>query len=618
MDFSQGIDLMGIVVAGALALGFLLFVLLVIARLYRRATKEISFVRTGFGGQKVIVNGGALVFPVLHEIIRVNMNTLKLDVQRAREQALITRDRMRVDVQAEFYVRVQPTEESIANAAQTLGIKTMEPESLKELVEGKFVDALRSVAAEMGMEELHEQRSLFVQKVQQVVSEDILKNGLELESVSLTGLDQTSKEYFNPDNAFDAEGLTKLTEAIELRRKKRNEIEQDTAVLIQRKNLEAELQRLTLSRDEEYAKLEQQREVEIRRAAQMAEIAGEQAQKRQEAESVQISAQQQVDQAKIQAQRAVEEQRIAMDQQLKERDIEKQKNVETANVLQKKVVELAEQDRAIAVAEKSKAQSEALAAADAARAQAVKAAEQVDTVREVERAERQKRIELVEASKEAEREQIAITIAAKADKEAAEQKADAIRTLANANADQRRIEAEAQATAEKLRADADATAEKLRAQAAEARYAADSEGQRKLNEAANLLSTEQIAMQLRMALIKHLPDIIRESVKPMEAIDGIKIIQVDGLNAGAAAARGGDGDSGAAGNGNLAEQVVSSALRYRAQAPLLDSLMRDVGLSGGDLNGLVAGIDDSDWRQRKLDELKAQRNGKNPQDKDNA
>ena len=618
MDVSQGIDLMGIVAAGALALGFLLFVLLVIARLYRRATKEISFVRTGFGGQKVIVNGGALVFPVLHEIIRVNMNTLKLDVQRAREQALITRDRMRVDVQAEFYVRVQPTEESIANAAQTLGMKTMEPESLKELVEGKFVDALRSVAAEMGMEELHEQRSLFVQKVQQVVSEDILKNGLELESVSLTGLDQTSKEYFNPDNAFDAEGLTKLTEAIELRRKKRNEIEQDTAVLIQRKNLEAELQRLTLSRDEEYAKLEQEREVEIRRAAQMAEIAREQAQKRQEAESAQISAQQQVDQAKIQAQRAVEEQRIAMDQQLKEREIEKQKNVDTASVLQQKVVELTEQDKAIAIAEKSKEQSEALAAADAARAQAVKAAEQVDTVREVERAERQKRIELVEASKEAEREQIAITIAAKAEKEAAEQKAEAIRTLANANADQRRIEAEAQATAEKLRADADATAEKLRAEAAEARYAADSEGQRKLNEAANLLSTEQIAMQLRMALIKHLPEIIRESVKPMEAIDGIKIIQVDGLNAGSAAARGSDGDSGGVGNGNLAEQVVSSALRYRAQAPLLDSLMRDVGLSGGDLNGLVAGIDDSDWRQRKLDELKAQRNGNNPQDKDNA
>lgn len=615
MDF-KGLDLVGILVMAVVAVGFLLFVLLVVARLYRRATKEVSFVRTGFGGQKVIVNGGALVFPVLHEIIRVNMNTLKLDVQRAREQALITRDRMRVDVQAEFYVRVQPVEESIANAAQTLGMKTMEPELLKELVEGKFVDALRSVAAEMGMEELHEQRSLFVQKVQQVVSEDILKNGLELESVSLTGLDQTSREFFNPDNAFDAEGLTKLTEAIELRRKKRNEIEQDTEVQVQRKNLEAQQQRLQIARDQEYAQIEQTREIEIRRAAQSMEIAREQAQKQQEAEAAQITAKQQVDSAKIAAQRAVEEQRIAMEQQLKQREIEKQQNVETAQVTQIKIVELAEQDRAIAVAEKSKAQSEALAAADTARAGAVKAAEQVDTVREVERAERQKKIELVEATKEAEREQISITVAAKADKEAAEQKAEAIRTIATANADQRRIEAEGNATAEKLRAEADSTAEKLRAEAAEARYKVDAEGQHALNEAANMLSTDQIAMQLRLAILKHLPDIIRESVKPMESIEGIKIIQVEGLNGGGSngGGHGGGGEAGGngGGQGNLAEQVVASALRYRAQAPLLDSLMRDVGITGGDLAGLAAGagVTDADWRSKKLDDLVGKRDEK--------
>ena len=64
--------------------------------------------------------------------------------------------------------RVQPTTESIANAAQTLGQRTMEPELLKELVEGKFVDALRAVAAEMAMEELHEQRVNFVQKVTEI------------------------------------------------------------------------------------------------------------------------------------------------------------------------------------------------------------------------------------------------------------------------------------------------------------------------------------------------------------------------------------------------------------------------------------------------------------------
>lgn len=129
------------------------------------------------------------------------------------------------------------------------------------------------------MEELHEQRVDFVQKVQQVVSEDLLKNGLELESVSLTGLDQTGKEYFNPDNAFDAEGLTKLTEAIEERRKKRNDIEQDTEVAIANKNLESQRKKYDIAKEQEYARLEQEREVEIRRAAQAAEIKREQAEK---------------------------------------------------------------------------------------------------------------------------------------------------------------------------------------------------------------------------------------------------------------------------------------------------------------------------------------------------
>ena len=118
----------GMVLVALLAIGFIL------TRLYQRASKEESFVRTGFGGQKVILNGGALILPVLHETIRVNMNTLRLEVRRANEQALITRDRMRVDVQAEFYVRVKPTEEAIADAAQTLGKRTMDPNALKELV----------------------------------------------------------------------------------------------------------------------------------------------------------------------------------------------------------------------------------------------------------------------------------------------------------------------------------------------------------------------------------------------------------------------------------------------------------------------------------------------------
>lgn len=289
----------------------LLVIGIVMARLYKRASKEIAFVRTGFGGEKVVMNGGALVLPVLHETMPVNMNTVRLAVERKNSDALITLDRLRIDVRAEFYVRVRPDREALATAAQTLGQRTMQPDMLKELVEGKFVDALRSVAAGMTMNQLHEQRSDFVQKVQQVSSADLAMNGVELESVSLTGLDQTSIEHFNANNAFDAEGLTKLTEQIELRKKARNDIEQDTRVQIETKNLEASRQSFLIARDQEFARLEQERELEVRRAEQSSEVARQQSERQREADQARITAKQQTDAAQIEADRAIQQARIA-------------------------------------------------------------------------------------------------------------------------------------------------------------------------------------------------------------------------------------------------------------------------------------------------------------------
>jgi len=308
--------LISIAVYAGTALIALVIIGILLARLYHRASKEIAFVRTGFGGEAVVMNGGALVLPVLHETMPVNMNTVRLAVERKNTDALITLDRLRIDVKAEFYVRVRPDREAIAVAAQTLGMRTMDPERLKELVEGKFVDALRSVAAGMTMNQLHEQRSDFVQKVQQVSSADLAMNGLELESVSLTGLDQTSIEHFNANNAFDAEGLTKLTEQIELRKKSRNDIEQETRVQIETKNLEAERQSLLISRDTEFARLEQEREIEMRRAAQIAEVAREQSLRQQEADQARIEAKKLVDSQQIEADRAVQQARIAQEQAL--------------------------------------------------------------------------------------------------------------------------------------------------------------------------------------------------------------------------------------------------------------------------------------------------------------
>ncbi|MCW5632968.1 MAG: flotillin family protein [Rubrivivax sp.] len=519
--------------------------------LYLRSSKERAFVRTGLGGQKVVLDGGAFVLPIVHDVIPVNMNTLRLEVSRGRDKALITKDRMRVDVIAEFYVRVAANADAVAAAAQTLGLRTMEPEQLKELVEGKFIDALRTAAAEMTMEELHEKRGSYVKRVREAVAEDLTKNGLELESASLTQLDQTAMEFFNPSNAFDAEGLTRLTEQIERRKKQRNDVEQDTLVAIRNKNLEAEKLSLEIDREAEQARLTQQREVEIARARQRAELAAERAQREQDAEGAQITARQAIDAARIRSEQSLEQERIG-----------KERAIQAAEIERRKALELAEQQRAIAIARASKAQSEALAEAEAARAMAVAAEEKVFTAREVEMAERKKAIEIIGARQAAEREALRLTLAAKAEKAASEDRGAAIRAQAEADAD----------------------AEKIRTIAARIRAEAEADATRMMNEAQNVLSPEARASALRLALVAKAEAIIREAVRPMERIEGIKILHVEGLAGG-----GGGGASENGHNAGFADSVVNSALRFRAQAPIVDQLLREIGLEGGDIQRLTAG-----------------------------
>src|SRR5918995_640108 len=240
--------------------------------------------------ERLVIDGGAFVLPFIHDFTPVNMNVLQMGVVRRRDEALITKDRMRVDIEADFYVRVAPLREAVSIAAATLGRRTMEQERLHALLAGKFVSALRTVAAEMTMEEMHEQRGDYVGRVKAVAAAGLAQNGLELESVAITDLDQTDLQYFNPSNRFDAEGLTRLIEDIEARRKLRNDIEQDSMIRIRSRNLEAERQSLDIERESESARLEQPREIEIRRAMQRAEVARERAARDTEAEQAQISA----------------------------------------------------------------------------------------------------------------------------------------------------------------------------------------------------------------------------------------------------------------------------------------------------------------------------------------
>lgn len=565
----------GILVPGLIGIAMIALFSLsstMLLRFYKRSSKELSFVRTGFGGQKVIVNSSDWVLPVLHDVTAVNMNTLKLEVYRGNEQSLITRDRLRINVQVDCYVRVKLESEAIALAAQTLGQKTTNSIELKNLLEGKFVSALSAVAAGMNMEELHEQRAKFMQEVQKFVTEDLSKNGLELETLSLTSLDQTSPEYFSPQNAFDMQGLTKLTQEIEIRRKERNEIEQDielqiqtknqdTEIQIQMKSLETERQKLNLQKEEEIARLEQESQMSTLRI----QVTREREEKQQETERRKIEFQQQLNMAKIQSEKVLAEERIQKDSYVSELEVEKHKALELAGIERKKVLDLSQQDLAIAIAEKSSAQSKAEAIAYQAKAEVVQVEERLITVRERERADREKIIELIEATKEAEKEAIQLTTVAEAERRAAIDQSEVRRILAQGEAD----------------------AEKLRSEVEKVRYEIDANGKRSLHEADNILSAEQISMQIKLAIVKYLPEIIRESVKPMERIEGIRIYQVEGLGNNFASNSVNGGDSGVMRPGNLADEVVSSALRYRAHGSLVDFLLQELGLDGHSVEGFA-------------------------------
>jgi len=229
--------------------------------------------------------------------------------------------------------------------------------------------------------------------------------------------------------------------------------------------------------------------------------------------------------------------------------------VQVQDVDREKVIEVANQDKAITVAAKSEEQSHAQAKANAALADAVKAEQAVETTRATAAADREKQIALISASREAEQKAIAVKVAAEADKEAATNRAAAV----------------------KIKADADRVA-----------FEVEATGKRLINDAINVLSSEQVGMQVKLALIRALPDIIEKSVEPMKRIDGIKIVQVDGLTRGHPA--NGAGAAAAGGNGSLAEQAVAAALAYRAQSPIIDGLLKEIGMTGGHLGGLTQAI----------------------------
>lgn len=550
-----GIGLFSIIILG-----------IVFSRLYRKTTKELTFVRTGFGGEKVVVDGGALILPILHDYIDINMQSMKVTVARSKSDSFITKDRMRVDITADFYIRVGEDRESISRAAQTLGKKTVDLRELTGLIEGKLIATLRSVASSMEMKELHEKRDEFSSQVKNAIEADLSKNGLQLESVSLTSLDQTAKEFFNENNAFDAEGLTSLTQTIEERKKLRNDIERSTEVQIAQKNYETQSEKFEIQRKQAEAEATQQTKIANFQAEQEALRAKEAESRRKEAEE-----------AKIVANKAIEEAQINKARAIETVEIEKARAIREAEINKEKAVELANQSKNIEIAKKVEEEAAAKTLANEKKALEAASFEKIKTSSETEQAERAKKLALIEAQKEAEQLSIEKTVAAKAEKEAEENLAEAAK-----------IKAMGASEALKIKATAEAEAIKITAEANRLNYEVEAKGKTEINNAENIVSAEILENRFKLALVEFMPQIIAQVVKPAEKIDSIKIVQMAGLGganqSGAGlSANGGVSNAGA----SLSDQIVNASLNYKVNAPIIDDLMKQVGI---DLNGGIQNI----------------------------
>ena len=661
-----GADIIATIILTALAIAIFVYLL---HWLYRRSSKEVSFVRTGLRGEKVVISGGAFVLPIIHNITAVGMRTLRIEVRRGGDKSFITKNRMRVEIVAEFYVRVTPSKEAVSIAAGTLGKRTMEPERLRDLVQGRFVDALGIVAAQMSMEEIQEKRGEYIKAVKGIVAESLGSTGLELEAVSLTSVDQAGLEVFDPSNAFDAEGLTQLTEQIEAGKKKRNDIEQDTAIRIRSKNLEAEQRSLEIDQEREFSRLLQEREIAKQRDKETTEMAVETARQERLAEEARIQSAEDVEKARIQQQDTIEVERSLREHELTlqieerkklrneiERQTEidiKEKNLEAEirSLEIKKENEFARlkqeeeisTQRAKQKAEVLKVESDRYVEAEQAQIKAheeVKKLEieqqriieitRIENDQQAQASEIQKRKNLEIEEKNRELEVIAKTVEvlnavetkeqARAEVVVAEEQVLSAQEveIAERNKKLQLISAEKEGESEAIQITTLARAEKEAAQereqaekhaslASKLRYEIDAAGKLMLNEAENVRSDESRQSDLRMELARNLDSIIREAVKPMENIDDIKIYELNGMP-------GFNSNSvnpdfvGPASNseGGLPNNIVNAAMRYRAQVPFIDHLLDEIGMSPNEIGNIKNLLGDYRKGEKKDEDIEGE------------
>ncbi len=421
-----------------------------IISMYKKIVQGKVLVRTGFGGTKVFFNAG-MVIPVLHKQEIMDISVKKLEVERIGSDGLICKDNMRADIKVAFFVRVNKSVADIINVAQTIGCeRASAKETLDNLFEAKFSEALKTVGKQFEFIELYEARREFREAIMDIIGTDL--NGYALDDCAIDYLEQTPVNYLKADNILDAEGIKKITELTAAQNIKSNLIKRDEEKTIRKQDVEA--REAILELDKQLAEKEEQQKREIaniksREEAETLKVAEEE---RLKSETARIATEEKVQVAEENMQRqiivaeknkirteAVETERVEKDRALEA--TERERIVTLAQIEKEKVVEVEKKniqdvirDRVMlekgVVEEKENMKDiEAFKGADREKQVAITLAEKSAQEQLI------KRIKLAEAEKEAAKQKAEeINIHAQAQKEASEKEAEARKTLAEAKA----------------------------------------------------------------------------------------------------------------------------------------------------------------------------------------
>ena len=484
-------------------------------RFYVKANRETALVRTGLGGQRVVMDGGCPALPILHHIQKVSMRAMAFRVARDGEHSLLTGDRLRADVEMEFEYRVMPTCEGVATAAQALGQRIARAgEAVEDLVWGQIVNAMQDGAAARTLDEMHKDRAGYTGEVANAVRGYIENLGLTLISAALVRVDQGSLAHLDENNAFNSEGIRKLASLVAENRKERVRIETEAEIAVRESRLAQAQRRLDIERAEREAEIGQREHLarlEAQAEALSAEIRAEAARKSET--------------AALEKERDISAAKIAHDEDLRRREM--------AAIL---ALEENKIDHAMRLAAKRTEEAETKAAEEASRARVLLAAEAVQTDKESAVAERERKLALMRIEKE-----IAV--------DAARTRGETATLLAKASADARAVETAA--TAEKARMQAEA-------QGRAAQIAAENEQ-----------SDAIIAMRIEERRLDRMPEIMSQMMKPVEKIDSIRIHQIGGLGTGTGSRDGVDGAFGA-----VMDQILGMAVRL----PAMKQIGEEIGL----------------------------------------